>query len=73
MHTYQFRSIPRLSLTTVIAAAALVSACSDSPLLPPVETPEAAINFQRLLVADAQAPSGACWRCTTTRRCRRSR
>jgi hypothetical protein len=57
MHTYQFRSIPRLSLTTVIAAAALVSACSDSPLLPPVETPEAAINFQRVLVADAQAPS----------------
>lgn len=39
-----------------LAAGALLAACSDDPAGPGAERPEAA-SFQRLLVADAQAPA----------------
>jgi hypothetical protein len=41
-----------------LTAAVLLGACSDGPTEPVVEAPQAAIHFQRLLVTDAQQPTG---------------
>jgi hypothetical protein len=52
---------PRPNRARYFAAAAIaavaLAACSDSPSGPRIDDPQAAINFQRLLVTDAQAPS----------------
>ncbi len=47
----------RLPLVASVAAAATLSACSDGPTDARRDEPQDAINFQRLVVADAQAPS----------------
>lgn len=47
----------RFSFAAALVAALTLGACSDDPAGPRVEDPQAAVNFQRLLVTDAQAPS----------------
>jgi hypothetical protein len=41
-----------------LAVVVLIGACSDGPTTPGLEAPQPAIHFQRLLVTDAQQPSG---------------
>jgi hypothetical protein len=58
MQTYvPSRRPARLLPIAALGAVVTLAACSDSPSVPIVEQPQAAANFQRVVVTDAQQPT----------------
>jgi len=56
-HRFAHSTRAGVLILATVAAIATLAACSDDPTSSRSETPEPAINFQRLLITDAQVPT----------------